>query len=277
MAAIPMSILEPCAESCSPCTCHHISGLHKYQHVPTLGIENTPAPPSPEEISLSQGPQTAFSKMRIKELQIQRILAASPDPLAQATELLSQHTHTVANPLLLAAFCHSLDACLRNRSPAACPPAPDSLHRCLHCLKTFPSEEILQHSLTNPDCFLSVTVSSQALLYCSSCSDFVHHPVFDTHRFRIDLAHTLPHLMFPASQPSPLLKSLATTSYKRHLLLSNSNADYRFPFTPTESTAARALCQALGHTPRRTLPAPVGLYNIGNTCYMNSILQVRRS
>ncbi|CAB9497825.1 terminal hydrolase 22 [Seminavis robusta] len=169
--------------------------------------------------------------------------------------------------------------------------APESKH-----------QHILQHLFLSGHKF-AVSCGARAQVFCFPCGDFVYHRVFDQERERLDLESKIPWL---AWSDHPLMRGFSPLEFAHveeyGIIWRGVKATYP-ALVPDEHTETVRLCMIrqavfegkvwdtewslLG---RRTLDymidqnkkasaerwkitAPVGMFNLGNTCFMTAILQ----
>jgi len=186
----------------------------------------------------------------------------------------------------------------------------DELMQCLDCgfigcsppsLNSNSNRGMEQHLLLSGHKF-AVSCGKRAQLYCFECGDCVYHEIFEQEKIRIACTKKIPHMawnehsVLRSFDPFQFLKTPDSGILWRGLV-----ATYP-PMVPKEHYCAAQLTlrrQALfdGSThddwilsksnalyfaasqhlkadeERYKISAPVGIYNLGNTCFMSSILQ----
>ncbi|CAJ1930536.1 unnamed protein product [Cylindrotheca closterium] len=186
----------------------------------------------------------------------------------------------------------------------------DELMTCLECGAIHPSpssiapsskEGMLEHMLMSGHKF-AVTRGKRAQVFSFGGGDFVYHAVFDQEKFRIDTMKQLPNLSWKehkvqrsfdpfqfistkdygivwrgpvATYPSLVPKEHvhATELIHRRKSLFEGRLREKWLLTKPNAMSFTASQHLLDETHRYKIDAPVGMYNLGNTCYMTVILQ----
>jgi hypothetical protein len=186
----------------------------------------------------------------------------------------------------------------------------DELMQCLDCgfigcsppsLNSDTKQHMQQHLLTSGHKF-AVSCGEKAQLYCFECGDCVYHEVFEQEKIRIACARKMPHMAWKehailrSFDPFQFLKTPDSGIIWRGLVAAYPPMVPKEHFCAAELTLRRqALFEGRSHEkwilPKSNalyfaasqhlktdqdkfkISAPVGIYNLGNTCFMSSILQ----
>ncbi|GAX26796.1 ubiquitin carboxyl-terminal hydrolase 22/27/51 [Fistulifera solaris] len=181
----------------------------------------------------------------------------------------------------------------------------EGLMQCLQCSVAACGPDRLQHMLRHnleSNHNFAVTCDHQAKVYCFECGDFVQHEIFDAEKERIDLSIHLPWLSWKehpvqrsfdayrfihipdqgifwrgmyATYPSivPDAHVRGARACRQRQILFHGEVE---SLAPEVSGSMRNFAEeqrTLGPKRRYFAPAPVGMFNLGNTCYQSSVLQ----
>lgn len=151
-------------------------------------------------------------------------------------------------------------------------------------------------------CEKAVTCDRQAKIYCFACGQYVEHEIFDAEKERIDLSINLPWLSWKehpvlrsfdayrflqipdqgifwrgmyATYPSsvPAWHVRGARACRRRQIMFHGEIETLSSDVPEWTRHFVQEQQRLGPRKRYNISAPVGMYNLGNTCYQSSVLQ----
>lgn len=148
-----------------------------------------------------------------------------------------------------------------------------------------------------------ITCGPRAEIFCMKCGDFIYHEVFDQEKERMDISHYLPQFSWQAgslnrsyepfsfvSTPDHgivwhgMVASYPTTvssefvlagrlALRRQLIFKGEMEAGAGCSTRGPMASRLAITQSRMGRKRCKIKAPVGMYNLGNTCFMSSVLQ----
>lgn len=162
-------------------------------------------------------------------------------------------------------------------------------------------QHILQHLLVTGHKF-AVSCGERAQIFCFCCGDFVYHQVFEQEKTRIDYSKEVPNMAWRAHQlyrsfdPFQFIRTQdhgivwrglvatypqlvpqehiqATRATSRRQALFNGNVNEKWLASSPTALKLAASQSLLLDSEKHLIRAPVGMYNLGNTCYKSAVLQ----
>eukprot|EP00814_Leptocylindrus_danicus_P006297 CAMPEP_0116010138 /NCGR_PEP_ID=MMETSP0321-20121206/3831_1 /TAXON_ID=163516 /ORGANISM="Leptocylindrus danicus var. danicus, Strain B650" /LENGTH=856 /DNA_ID=CAMNT_0003479197 /DNA_START=168 /DNA_END=2738 /DNA_ORIENTATION=+ len=184
---------------------------------------------------------------------------------------------------------------------------PDNFIQCLTCgevgcgpgkSKGLSHKHIMKHFIITGHS-IGITCGDRGALFCMRCGDFVYNPVIEREKIRAEISARIPyldtadHFLRRSLEPAPLamtdnenyvwpglmatypssvphhLAQAGELSLKRLLAFTGESRDFRwsrelYQFILKQSSRGENWCK---------LTKPTGMINLGNTCYMSSVLQ----
>jgi ubiquitin C-terminal hydrolase len=208
-------------------------------------------------------------------------------------------------------ICGEVRECLKCSNGYSCGATGDELMQCLDCsfigcgpqsLLEESNQHMMHHMIRTGHSF-AVTCGERADVFCFKCGDIIYHEIFDQERERIDISKRLPWMGWhdgPVQRSFDAMQFLNTTengviwrgmiaSYPQlvpqELVRASRLSMQRLLVNRGELSSPSSLAwgsQALGFAVYQNenessrlsaIQAPVGMYNLGNTCFMTCILQ----
>jgi len=177
----------------------------------------------------------------------------------------------------------------------------DDVMQCLDCGFIGSKQDVLKHLLISGHKF-AVTCGEKCQLFSFCTGDFVYHEVFEQEKARIDYSNKLPamawgaHKLYRSFDPLHFMKTKEQGIVWRGLVATYPQLVPKVHLRATEATCRRqalfdgdvdenwlmnspvamtfAATQALlAKSDRHLIKSPLGMYNLGNTCYKSSVLQ----
>jgi Ubiquitin carboxyl-terminal hydrolase/Zn-finger in ubiquitin-hydrolases and other protein len=143
----------------------------------------------------------------------------------------------------------------------------------LHSLSPRSNQHMIHYMLALNHKF-AATCGKRNSFYCFGCGDIAYHEVFDTERERIDLEQSLPHWAWPEDTIQQSFEAFQFVSSQDHgIIWRGMVATYPTMVPRHHLIAAKIVLQRRHFHKNPVISAPVGLYNSGNTCFMNTMLQ----
>lgn len=186
----------------------------------------------------------------------------------------------------------------------------DDIMQCLECgfvgcspqsICRDSKQHILQHLLISGHKF-AVSCGERGQLFCFCCGDFVYHEVFEQEKARIDYGKKMPlmawkpHQLYRSFDPFHFMKTQdhgivwrglvatypqlvpiehirATEATLRRQALFKGEVEAKWLASRPSALTFAASQSLLEDSAKHKITSPVGMYNLGNTCYKSAVLQ----